>query len=158
MNRRVLLGFTCLAAAIAVAVSALQAGDERANTPAPREVTLIGKVVDLHCCMTGKFPSTDHVKCTRECIRAGVPAALETEDGLIVLGHGPKGAARTVAGLALKTVEARGKLYERHGLRYLDLTTAKALKTAERPGLTEDYFEEQEDDEGQPEDTDTDGY
>jgi hypothetical protein len=146
-----------VAAVIAVAVSALQAGDERTNPPAPREVTLIGKVVDLHCCMTGKFPSTDHAKCTRQCIMAGVPAALQTEDGLIVLGQGPKGAARTVADLAFKTVEVRGRLYEQHGLRYLDLTTAKALTMPEPPALTEEYFEEDEDDEGQPQDTGTDG-
>ena len=85
MNKRVLVGSLYVVAAVLLAASALEAGGERTQSPPPREVTMSGKIVDLHCFMTGKFPSADHAKCTRECIRAGVPAALETEDSVVIL-------------------------------------------------------------------------
>lgn len=115
-------------AAVTILVSALRAGDERGQKPAPREVTLTGRVVDLHNYMTEKFPSADKVKCTRECLSVGVPAALETDDGLVIIGKGPKGPARDMAPLALQNAELKGKLYERHGLRYIDVISAKAVK------------------------------
>ncbi|MCK4659011.1 MAG: hypothetical protein KAV82_05765 [Phycisphaerae bacterium] len=122
--------------AATILASALYAGDKQGKKPAPkqdkksapREVTLTGKVVDLHCYMTERFPSADAVKCTRECIRVGVPAALETDDGLIIIGKGLKGPARDIAPLALQNVELKGKLYERHGLRYIDIISAKVVK------------------------------
>ncbi|MHC4092607.1 MAG: hypothetical protein ACYSVY_20425 [Planctomycetota bacterium] len=153
MNKKVLVGFLSVVTAIFIAVSGLHADGERRPTPPAREVTMEGKVIDLHCFMTGKFPSTDHIKCTRECIRAGVPAALETEDGLVILGKGPKGPARMLDDLALQHAEVKGKLYEREGLRYLDLTSAKAAAAPRLPEWQEEPVEEPE----EPGDVDTNG-
>jgi len=112
-------------------VSGLEAGDRTAAKP--RDVLLTGRIVDLQNFMTGKVASSDYVKCTEECLRAGVPAAIETEDGLIIIGEGVKGPGRTVARYAMAEVELRGRLYERHGLRYVDLTSIEERREEEDP-------------------------
>lgn len=114
-------------------VSVLCIAGDRDKNPAPRDVTLTGRIVDLQSFMNGKFASADKARCTRECIRAGVPAAIETDDGLIVIGEGTKGAARTLAPFAYENAELKGKLYERHGLRYIDITSAKAARAKPAP-------------------------
>src|SRR5947207_15670453 len=52
-----------------------------------KEMTMTGKVVDLANYTTGTSCS-DHARCA-ECIRAGVPCALETSKGLVLLDKGP---------------------------------------------------------------------
>ena len=94
----------------------------------PREVTMTGRVVSLHAAMTGQFASRDQAKSTADNIRAGVPAALETPTGLVVLGQGTAGAGKTLIPLAFQDVEVQGKLYEKGGVRYLDITSAKAVE------------------------------
>jgi hypothetical protein len=119
---------------VALCASVMTASADRQERTEPRDVEVTGKVIDLHCFMTGKFPAKDEKKWTQECIRAGVPVALETEDGLILLGKGTKGIAKEVAPFVLKRVEVKGKLFERHGVRYLDVA---ALKPAVEEDLDE---------------------
>ena len=129
--------------AVVVLASVLQAGPQRDGQVAPREVTLTGKIVDLQSYMTEKFSSADQAKSVRECLHHGVPAALETEEGLVVIGQGWKGPARTIADLALQNAEVKGKLYERHGLRYIDITSAKLIpQQADEPANTGDWTDE----------------
>jgi len=137
--------------------SVLYASGDRDKGAAPRDVTMVGKVVDLQSFMTGKYESSDQVKSTRDSIRAGVPAALETEEGIVILGQGMKGAARTLTPLAFQVVEAKGKLYEKHGLKYLDLSSAAVAKKspeAESEVEEDDWgFDDSEGDEdSEPED------
>jgi hypothetical protein len=87
-------------------------------------VTLEGKVVDLHGFMTGAKP-TDNLKQCAECIRAGVPCALQTDTDLVVLGQGMTGPARAVADHAMQQVTIRGKLFEKSGVKYLDIETVE---------------------------------
>ena len=115
--------------------TALQAGPEGGKSKPPQDVTLTGRIVDLHCFMTEKFESEDRVKCTADCIRAGVPAALATEDGVVIIGKGAKGAAQAVAAFAYEEVELRGKLYERYGVRYIDIISCNPLVEEERSEL-----------------------
>jgi len=132
MTRRIsfLVGLVAVMAVAAVLV----AGPKDRRNAMPRDVTLTGKIVDLHNAMTGKFPSTDHARCTMECIKAGVPAAIETEDGLVIVGEGVKGPRMALVPHAFKSVEIKGKLYERSGIRYIDLATVKALGTEPNSG------------------------
>lgn len=102
-----------------------------ATTLNAKEVTLTGRVVDFHCFMTGQMPSADTAKCTADCIRAGVPIGLETSRGLIVLGMGIKGPAKTLLPFALQSVEVRGKLFENGGVRYLDILSIQASDDAD---------------------------
>jgi hypothetical protein len=103
--------------------------------PVGKEVTLKGRVVDLYCSMTGQYASEDHAKCTADCLKGGVPAALETPTGLVLLGQGKKGASAHLAAMAMVEVEARGKLYEKDGLKYLDFVsvTKVGARTAAPP-------------------------
>ena len=96
----------------------------RGEKPA-KDATLTGRVVDLHCFMTGEMPSADPVRCTADCLRAGVPAGLETDTGLVVLGQGVQGPAKALVPFAFKTVEISGKLHERDGVRYLDIASIR---------------------------------
>ena len=94
----------------------------------PREVTMTGRVVSVHAYMTGQFASPDQAKSTADNLRAGVPAALETPTGLVVLGQGTAGAGKTLIPLAFQDVEVQGKLYEKGGVKYLDITSAEAVE------------------------------
>lgn len=123
-NRSVLLG----AAYVAVLFASSIVAGGRPKTPKPEDVTLVGLVVDLQTYMTEKCPNDDFAKCTRDNIRGGVPAALETEDGLIIVGMGDKGPARLLVPLAYQNAEVTGKLYDRDGFLYLDMTGAKVYK------------------------------
>jgi hypothetical protein len=103
-----------------------------------REATLTGKIVDLHCVMAGAPKEKDAAKCTAKCLKEGVPAALETEQGLVLLGKGMDGFGREASRHALAMVEVKGKLYEKHGLKYLDVRSIKEARKIE--------FEEEEED------------
>lgn len=124
LNRPILLAAACVAVLFASTLVAVG----RPKTPKPEEVTLVGLVVDLQTYMTEKCPNDDFAKCTRDNIRGGVPAALETEDGLIIVGMGDKGPARLLVPLAYQNAEVTGKLYDRDGFLYLDMNAAKVYK------------------------------
>ncbi|HNQ21559.1 MAG TPA: hypothetical protein PKK06_00530 [Phycisphaerae bacterium] len=137
IRKSVSVGLALVAvAALAFVLSGAYAQDKPGTMapPGAKEVTLNGKIVDLQCYMTGHFASEDHAKCTADCIRGGVPAGLETKDGLIVLGQGMKGAAGAVLAHAFNNVKVTGKLYEKGGVRYLDITAVEAATPApEKP-------------------------
>ncbi len=128
-NRLGLALALCLAFGTIVASTLSGASGSKAKSYAPRDVTLIGKVVDLHSYMTGKAGSNDMARWTQMAIRSGVPAALETEDGLILIGQGEKGPTRTILPFAFKPVELRGKLYEKDGVVYIDVVSASRPKS-----------------------------
>ena len=133
-----------LAFAVAAAVagaSALFAGPDRKKPVKPEDVTLIGKIVDLQTFMTGKYTNPVPVRTTQECIRQGVPAALETEKGLIVIGMGERGPSRALIPLANKRVEVKGTLYEKDGLQYIDMVSATLVKEKEEAEEGEDAEE-----------------
>ncbi|HUU96423.1 MAG TPA: hypothetical protein VM487_11835 [Phycisphaerae bacterium] len=113
-----------------------------------KEVTLVGKIVDLQCYMTGEYPTKDQAECARKCIRAGVPAALETDNGLVIVGMGQRGPGREIEKHAMATVELKGKLYEKHGVKYIDIASVKPAK----PGPEEegDWEEPEEEEPDQP--------
>lgn len=124
-NQLVIVSVSCAAVLFATTFVAL--GRPKKNNQ-PEEVTLVGLVVDLQTYMTEKCANDDFQKCTRDNIRGGVPAALETEDGLIVVGMGDKGPARLLVPLAYQNAEVTGKLYDREGFLYLDMSAAKIFR------------------------------
>jgi hypothetical protein len=130
---------------VTLGLSTLLAQDQPPKSPGQpamqgKEVTLTGKVVDLHCFMTGVTRDKYAAKCTQKCLREGVPAALETDGGLILLGKGMTGIGREASRHALGMVEVKGKLYEKHGLKYLDAASMKEVKETE----SEEWIEEPE--------------
>ena len=113
--------------AVALFGSVRGALNDRRGDQSPRDVTMSGRVVDLQSFMSGKFTSADKVRSSRRCLQAGGPAALVTEEGLVILGAGEKGAVKTIAPLAMRTVTLTGTLYERHGVRYLDIKSVSEI-------------------------------
>jgi len=97
----------------------------------PREVTMTGRVVSVHAFMTGQPASPDQAKSTADNLRSGVPAALDTPTGLILLGQGATGVGRTLIPLAFQEVEVHGKLYEKGGLKYIDIASVEAVAVEE---------------------------
>lgn len=95
-----------------------------------KEVTLEGRIVDLQCFMSEKFASSDHAKCTADCIRAGVPAAIETNSGLVMIGMGTKSPSAQLVPFALEKAKITGKLYDRDGVRYVDMAKIEKVTPA----------------------------
>jgi len=122
---------------------------DRSGSKSPREVTISGTVVDVHGSVTGTYASDDRVKCVEDNIRNGVPVALHTEDGLILLGRGTMGAGKMLAGLGLREVEIRGKLYEKFGIRYLDVAAVHEIDPVDE-GDSDDEEGNDPDDPGAP--------
>lgn len=92
-----------------------------------REIDLTGRVVSVHAYMAGAG-GADAMKATVDALRAGGAAALESPMGLIILGQGNTGGLRTLLPLANQEVEVHGKLYEKGGVKYLDITTINAAQ------------------------------
>jgi hypothetical protein len=124
MTRRIFTSTLVVTAGFAAAAIGMKAlaGDPPVKFKQGSETTLEGRVVDLECLMTGKFATKDHAKCTADCIRAGVPAALETPGGLVLIGEGGKSPSAQLVPFAFENVKIVGKLYERDGVRYIDMT------------------------------------
>lgn len=111
-----------------------------------QETTITGRVVDLHGFFTGKYASADKQRCTADCIRAGVPAGIETPEGLVIVGHGTRSAADLLAPLAWEEVQAQGRLYTKAGIRYLDLSAVKKATPKHEDWPEDEEEEEPEDD------------
>ncbi len=109
--------------------------EPKVKVPAAQNVTLTGRLVDLHSFMTDSYPTPDRAKTTAERFKAGVPAGLDTAAGLIVLGSGQKNAADKLAPLAYEQVEVKGRLYYLRGSRYLEFTSLSKAKAPDTRGL-----------------------
>ncbi len=127
-----------------------RAGSQAAAERPPREVTMTGRVVSVHAFMTGQGASPDQARTTADNIRAGVPAALDTQTGLILLGQGATSAGRTLIPLAYQEVEVHGKLYEKGGLKYIDIDAIDLLPEEEEE--VEADVEVEEEDAADPDD------
>ncbi len=103
----------------------------------PRDVTLTGKVVSIHAYMTGSADE-ESPRAVADGLRAGGAAALETETGLVVLGQGNTGGLRVLLKLANEQVEAKGRLYEKGGVKFLDFDTIQAAAEEEEETEEED--------------------
>ena len=128
-----------LALGVYVMATVAQQTGNNPRTPAAsgpisgQQTTLTGRIVDLHCYMTGQFPSADRAKCTADCITRGVPAALESDTGLVLLGQGMNSPSKTILPFAYQQVEATGKMFTRGNVKYLDITSVRPF-----PGHPED--------------------
>jgi hypothetical protein len=141
-----------------VLASTLVVGGPRDRAREAREVTLKGKVVDLHSFMAGDAISDDVV---RQRIYDGAPVILDTERGPVVLGTSKGSLKERVVPSANQAAEATGRLYEKRGIRYLDLKAIHPQPSEAPPsheeweeenlGEEEDGFEEEAGEPGQPE-------
>ncbi|MBN1341035.1 MAG: hypothetical protein JXQ73_00040 [Phycisphaerae bacterium] len=120
-QRRIII--PAFAAVLLTSAYALMAAEGKKPAPPKKEAaTFVGKVVDLYTFMAGSTADKGKAKSSAQLIRSGVPAGLETDKGLLVLGTGRAVSPRVIANHAGKQVELTGKLYEKSGLKYLDVT------------------------------------
>ena len=109
----VVIMVTCL-----VGASTLVARGGRDRPAKPKDVTLTGTITDLHSFMTEKPQPT---RAVQRLIRGGMPAVLEIENGAVLLGGVSKQFRKELLRLVHEDVEIEGKLYEKRGLRYVDI-------------------------------------
>lgn len=111
-----------VALAVTLGLAAIAAEAKKPAKAPDKETVLSGKVVDLQTYMAGETTGTGKAKSSAQLIRNGVPAALETDKGLVIIGAGRKVSPRTIANHAGTRVELKGKLYEKANVKYLDVT------------------------------------
>ncbi len=124
--------FVAVVSAVTVAVVLLNplmaepqaAKKEKKAVEQGREMTFVGKIVDLQNFMNGKYPSDDKAKCTADALKAGVPAAIDTPSGLVVIGQAGNSPSKTLIPLAFTRAKVSGKYYEKNGLKYIDIASA----------------------------------
>lgn len=141
-NRKLwIIALSCVTTASLATASLMAAPPEKKTTthepkthetkaPEPKTTTIEGKIVDIYCATTGHYASTDHAKCSADCIRAGVPAAIETTNGMIILGDGMKSASAKLATMAHEHAKITGKLYEKNGVKYFDIEKIEKVASA----------------------------
>lgn len=110
-----------------------QASTEDDRPARPKMVTLTGVLVDVYSYMTAPPPRDERAaeeldKVVKDSLKNGVPACIETDDGLYILGKGVKAPIEQVVPLANREVEVRGKMYEKGGVHYVDIVSIRAVK------------------------------
>ena len=139
----VVIVVTCL-----VGASTLVARGGRDRPPKPQEVTLTGTITDLHSYVTDE---TQPARNAQRLIRSGIPAILDTKAGPVLLGGVSKQYRKDLLKLVHEDVEVEGELYEKRGLRYLDVASLD-LWSPDEP----DHMEEAEADDEPEEETEGD--
>lgn len=106
-----------------------------------REITLTGRVVTVQSYMSTSG-SGDATKATTDSLRSGGAAALESPMGLVILGQGNTGAMKLLLPMANQQVEAHGKLFEKGGVKFLDIDTIGVVEEDEDEPADEPEGEE----------------
>lgn len=119
------------AAAIALLILAALAARTRLQAASPpREVTLRGTVVDMHCYVTHGLRDAKHTECSNACIARGVPAGFLAEDGTLwmLFEEKPFSVKDRVAGLADVPATVKGLAVERDGIRGIQISSIERIK------------------------------
>jgi hypothetical protein len=93
---------------------------EKPAAAMPKDVTLTGEVVDLHCYMMDpkKAMGPEHA----DCIRKGFPAGFVSSGQFyLIIGKGMDPAKEMLADMAGAKCELTGKLYEHNGVKAVEL-------------------------------------
>ncbi len=94
-----------------------------------------GEVVDLSCYLTAGKKGEGHKKCALMCAEMGQPVGLLTADGKLFLLIGPHEGtglddAKKLAG---SQVDLKGKIFERDGLRAIEVASVTGQGKAPEP-------------------------
>lgn len=124
-----------IAACISLVPLVATAGDRRPDarekrTTEGKELTFVGYVYDVHSYMASSKPSED-TRVMSDAIKGGVPAMIDSPAGAIILNQGAAGSPKTFAALANQRVQVTGKFYEKNGLKYLDVASAREATRSE---------------------------
>jgi hypothetical protein len=102
--------------------------------PNAKSMTIEGAVRDFACPIQNPAgtASTFSLKCARDCVRAGSPIIILTNDGLIYFPISPDmpdaGQREKMIPFVGKYVQATGPVFERKGSRAIAISQIKELK------------------------------
>ena len=94
------------------------------------ETILKGEILDLSCYLKVGAKGPDHQQCALTCLKNGSPMGLLTEEGEIYLlleDLKKKDGYTTAKESAAETVEIKGQLAERNGLKALVVNTCSKI-------------------------------
>ena len=126
-----LAGRAAILLTLASGVAWAQAHESQAGKAPPKSRTLTGEIVDMGCYLGREAKGADHRSCALKCVAGGMPMGLLTADGslyLLTMNHENADAynkAKEMAGLA---VEVTGPVFERDGIKALDLVSIANTK------------------------------
>ncbi|MHC5108726.1 MAG: hypothetical protein ACYTHJ_02465 [Planctomycetota bacterium] len=126
-SHRIIMSFGL--ATLVIGAAAIAVADDPPPVNSGRESTLRGRVVELRSYITGHYKTEDKARATKRAIRTGSPAGLETKGGIVILGKSQHVTRTALSELAFEQAEITGVLYERDGVRFLDMTGAKRIRT-----------------------------
>ncbi|MBI2889604.1 MAG: hypothetical protein HYY13_02355 [Nitrospirae bacterium] len=100
---------------------------------AGEKVTLQGEVLDSACYLAEGEKGKAHEKCAQMCLKKGVPAALLTDDGKVLLltaKHGSEALYDELKKLAAQRIEITGERIEKGGMAAIQLETIKGINVS----------------------------
>lgn len=92
---------------------------------APQTVT--GEVIDTFCYATRDAKGKEHAQCASSCIKAGVPLAILTDDGVMYwpLRQDHKPANPLFEKLGGEKVKVTGTVYEKHNTKFIVVSSVE---------------------------------
>ncbi len=129
-----LKGVLVLASVVALVGFAIaNAAEEKKAEAAQKPVTLTGEVVDLSCYLGHAASGEKHKQCAAMCAAGGSPIGLLTDKGVVYVlmpQHENKDAFNKAKELAGDKIVATGMVYERGGIKSMEIASAKAAPAA----------------------------
>ena len=95
-------------------------------------VTVQGEIVDLGCYLDHAALGPKHKECASMCIAGGMPMGLLTSDGklyLLTMSHDDAAPFNASKKLAAEMVSITGPVSERNGMKSIEVTAVKPVKS-----------------------------
>ena len=101
-----------------------------------KAVTVKGEIVDLGCYLAHAGKGADHKSCAQKCVNGGMPMGVLAADGklyLLTLNHDNADPFNQAKTLVAEMVEVSGPVYERSGMKMIDVVSVKSVNATTRP-------------------------
>lgn len=94
------------------------------------EQSITGEVIDVFCYATRDARGKEHSQCASSCIKANVPVAVLTDEGVMYfpLRADHKAANPLFENLGGERVKVTGMVYEKHNERFIVVNSVEKMK------------------------------
>lgn len=94
------------------------------------EQSITGEVIDVFCYATRDARGKEHSQCASSCIKANVPVAVLTDEGVMYfpLRADHKAANPLFENLGGEKVKVTGTVYEKHNERFIVVKSVEKMK------------------------------
>jgi hypothetical protein len=126
--KRIILSLAILATLLTSSV--LLASEDKEH--ASQAMTIQGEIVDMGCYLNHASLGPKHKECATMCINGGMPMGLLTSDGklyLLTMSHDDAAPFNACKKLAAEMVSITGPVSERNGVKSIDVTAVKQVKS-----------------------------